>query len=202
MIRVLRREEATLPQQIETVLDYYEPVLQRKYFEDYPKRQQDLDHFVSLAQSFRSRGDFISSLALDPIELTALEAEASPSDEAPLILSTIHSAKGLEFQSVFLIHMLDGILPSVYNLKGQDALDEELRLLYVAVTRAEDDLFISFPVLQNRRFQGEYFSKPSRFIEDLPESLLEPWTLEEERAILAQTTGTISHACPRDTTVP
>ena len=98
------------------------------------------------------------------------------------MLSTIHSAKGLEFHTVFLIHALDGIIPSGYALKEDENIDEELRLLYVAVTRAEDQLFISYPVLQYRRRQGEYFSKPSRFVDGIPQRLLEPWSLVEESA--------------------
>ncbi|MGI9175075.1 MAG: ATP-dependent helicase [Rhodothermales bacterium] len=180
MLRAIRQEEATLVQQVETAIRYYEPILERKYFEDYPKRQQDLEHFAGLAESFPDRTEFLSSLALDPIELTSLEAAPMDDDEPPLVLSTIHSAKGLEFHTVFLIHALDGVLPSYYSLKEEDGLDEELRLLYVAVTRAEENLFISYPVLQYQRHQGEYLASPSRFIAGVPEQLLEPCSLVEE----------------------
>ena len=181
-LRALRRPEATLVQQVEVVLRYYEPVLQRQYFEDYPKRQQDLEHFAGLAEGFPDRTEFLSSLALDPIELSSLEAAPMESDEPPLVLSTIHSAKGLEFHTVFLIHALDGVLPSYYSLKEEDGLDEELRLLYVAMTRAEENLFISYPVLRYQRHQGEYLASPSRFVEGVPERLLEPCSLVEEGA--------------------
>lgn len=180
MLRAIRTPEATLLEQIETITPYYEPILKRKYYEDYPKRLQDLEHFVAVAGTFSSRSDFLSSLALDPIELTALEAEAASKDEPPLVLSTIHSAKGLEFHTVFIIHALDGVLPSFYSLKEQGGLDEELRLLYVAITRAEENLFISYPVVQYRRSYGEFLSRPSRFLDGLPEHLLEPWTVVEE----------------------
>ncbi len=182
MLRTLRSGERALVDQVEAVVTYYEPILKRRYYEDYPKRLQDLEHFVALAQNYRERGEFLSSMALDPIELTALDADPVEEDEAPLVLSTIHSAKGLEFHTVFIIHALDGILPSGYALKDPDALDEELRLLYVAVTRAEENLFISYPILQYRRFQGQYLSKPSRFIQDVPETLLEEMQLVEEDA--------------------
>ena len=69
-------------------------------------------------------------------------------DEAPLVLSTIHSAKGLEFRAVFVIHALEGVLPSAYAVGSDEDLDEELRLLYVAVTRAADHLFISWPMAE------------------------------------------------------
>ena len=182
ILRAIRQEKVTLAQQVEVAIRYYEPILERKYFEDYPKRQQDLEHFAGLAESFPDRTAFLSSLALDPIELTSLDAAPMEDDEPPLVLSTIHSAKGLEFHTVFLIHALDGVLPSYYSLKEEDGLDEELRLLYVAVTRAEENLFISYPVLQYQRRQGEYLASPSRFVAGVPEQLLEPCSLVEENA--------------------
>jgi DNA helicase-2/ATP-dependent DNA helicase PcrA len=180
MLRRLRAPEQTVLQQVEMILAWYLPILRRQYYEDYPKREQDLEHFVSLAERFADRATFLSSLALDPIELTALEAEALDNDEPPLVLSTIHSAKGLEFHAVFLIHALDGVLPSAYALKEDAALDEELRLLYVAITRAETELFISYPMVQYRQYLGQYLASPSRFIAPVPETLLEPWSLVEE----------------------
>lgn len=180
MLRAAGQPGVSLLAQVEGIVQYYEPICKRQYYEDYPKRWQDLEHFVGLADAFTSRADFLSSLALDPIELSAIDGDPLEDDEAPLVLSTIHSAKGLEFHSVFLIHALDGVLPSGYSFKDEDALDEELRLLYVAITRAEENLFISYPMVQYRRFQGDYLAKPSRFLEDIPEALLEPWHLVEQ----------------------
>lgn len=180
VLRMVRSDAMSLEQQVETVLEYYEPILKRKYFEDYPKRQQDLEHFAGLTTQFNDRASFLESLALDPIELTVLETEAGAEDEPPLVLSTIHSAKGLEFDTVFVIQALEGILPSTYALNDPEALDEELRLLYVAVTRAERNLFISYPIVQHRRFEGEYFARPSRYIEGIDESILETIRLQEE----------------------
>lgn len=180
MLRSIRESGRSLVAQVEDILQYYEPILKRVHYEDYPKRQQDLDHFLALAEQYTKRAEFLSALALDPIELSSLDAEPLQDDEAPLILSTIHSAKGLEFHTVFIIKALDGVLPSGYSFKDPDGLDEELRLLYVAVTRAEENLFITYPMVQYKRFQGDYFSSPSRFIAEVPEALLEPWSLVEE----------------------
>ncbi|MEZ4700654.1 MAG: ATP-dependent helicase [Rhodothermales bacterium] len=182
LLRALHQAPPTLSEQIERILLHYEPLLKKAYYEDYPKRQQDLEHVAALTQNFSDRATFLSSLALDPIELTALDTDPVDDDEAPLILSTIHSAKGLEFDTVFLLHALDGILPSGYALKDVESLDEELRLMYVAITRAEQRLFISYPVLQHRRHVGEILTNPSRFVEDVPESVLEPWSLLDEGA--------------------
>ena len=199
MLRAVRAPDLPLVEQVEAVVQYYEPICTRKYYEDYPKRLQDLEHFVALAEAFGSRADFLSSLALDPIELSALDGEPLDDDELPLVLSTIHSAKGLEFHAVFVIHALDGVLPSGYAFKDDDALDEELRLLYVAITRAEENLFISYPMVQYRRYQGEYLAKPSRFLAGVPEALLEPWQLVEDSTAPMLTDGTFDDDAATET---
>jgi len=180
---VLRRalnETKSITEQLERIVKYYEPILKRVHYDDHPKRLQDLEHFIGIAESFPDRAALLSSLALDPIELTAIDTEPIQEDEPPLILSTIHSAKGLEFDTVFLIHALDGILPSAYSVDDIDALDEELRLLYVAITRAAARLFISYPTLQYRRYEGQYFASPSRFLDNIPSSLLDEGSIVEE----------------------
>lgn len=181
LLRSLRNEGAMVQSQVEAILTYYEPLMKDRYFEDYQKRQQDLDHFAGLAAGYTSRSEFLSALAIDPVELTALDAEPEAEDERPVVLSTIHSAKGLEFDAVFVIRALEGVLPSGYALKHADELDEELRLLYVALTRARSELFITYPILQHRRYSGEYFADVSRFVADVPEDLLEPMELVREK---------------------
>ena len=180
MLRYIRSTDVPITEQVEVAVAYYEPVLRRVYYEDYPKRMQDLEQFVGLAEGFSDRAQLLSSMALDPIELTALDTETEVDDEPPLVLSTIHSAKGLEYRNVFLIRALDGVLPSSHSIGDADALDEELRLLYVAVTRAADQLFISYPSVQYRRSDGQYFTSPSRFLVDISEELLEPGSIVEE----------------------
>ncbi len=182
MLRTIRDPELALVEQVEAVIDYYRPIFEKTYYEDYPKREPDLEHFVGLAENFADRQTFLAQLALDPIELTALEQEGAEDDEPPLVLSTIHSAKGLEFHTVFIIRTLEGVLPSRYALKEEGGVDEERRLLYVAITRAEENLFISYPMLQYQRYRGEYLTDPSRFIQDIPEDVLEPVELVEEDA--------------------
>ncbi len=178
-LRQIHSSEIAPSEQLEIILTYYAPVLRRTYPDDYPKREQDLEHLVGLVTRFADRSSLLDSLALDPIDLTALESLPESDDEPPLILSTIHSAKGLEFSVVFLIQALDGVMPSSYSVGSDDALDEELRLIYVAVTRAADHLFISYPMIGHRRYEGQYFTNPSRFLADIPERILEPCTLVE-----------------------
>jgi len=179
MLTTLRAPDVPLDSQLESIVDYYAPILRSTYTEDYPKRETDLEHLTGVAARFPDRASLLDSLALDPIDLSAVDVEQEEKDEPPLVLSTIHSAKGLEFKSVFVIQALDGVLPSSYSVGDQEAMDEELRLLYVAITRAEDQLFLSYPMVQFRRYEGQYFTKPSRFLEGISETILEPCTLVE-----------------------
>jgi len=174
----LKQLSGSVPEQLQAVVDYYS-VFCKKRFDDHPKRMKDLETFVDISGTYRSLEVMIEEIALDPIEATAIETETAQKDESPLILSTIHSAKGLEWRTVFLIQCLDGILPSGYALDDEDQVDEEVRLLYVAVTRAKENLFITYPALFQSRY-GDYFSNPSRFIESLSDELIEPWLLVED----------------------
>jgi DNA helicase-2/ATP-dependent DNA helicase PcrA len=182
LLTALREGEEPLASQVERLIAYYRPLFERVYSEDYPQREADLDGFAAVAARYRSRSALLEALALDPLDLTTEAVEPGMKDEAPLVLSTIHSAKGLEFDTVFLIEALDGVLPSQYSLRRAEELDEEVRLLYVALTRAENALFVSYPVVQHRRAAGEFFTEPSRFLQAVPERLLEPWALVEEIA--------------------
>ncbi|MCG2589810.1 ATP-dependent helicase [Rhodohalobacter sulfatireducens] len=174
----LKKLDGSVPEQLQTVVDYYAKFC-KKRFDDHPKRMKDLETFVDISGTYRSLEKMIEEVALDPIEATAIDTETTEKDEPPLILSTIHSAKGLEWHTVFLIQCLDGILPSGYAIDDEEQIDEEVRLLYVAVTRAKEQLFITYPALFQSRY-GDYFTNPSRFIEDIEKDYLEPWLLVEE----------------------
>ncbi|MEL0010864.1 MAG: 3'-5' exonuclease, partial [Bacteroidota bacterium] len=91
------------------------------------------------------------------------------------------SAKGLEWKHVFIINCLDGIIPSIFAVDDDDEVDEELRLFYVAATRAKDMLYFSYPRTSYKARTGDYLTKISRFLEPInPE--LEPWVLDRERS--------------------
>lgn len=171
-------EEYTVSETIEKVVEYYRLFCEKRY-DDYPKRLKDLEAFVNISLSFTSLNKMLEDLALDPISFTAVETEQKQNEEPPLILSTIHSAKGLEWQQVFIIQCLDGILPSAYSIDDEQQLDEELRLLYVATTRAKDMLYFSYPALAQSSY-GDYFTQPSRFLSTLEKDSLEEWKLVEE----------------------
>jgi DNA helicase-2/ATP-dependent DNA helicase PcrA len=121
----------------ETIIDYYLPILKNRY-DDHPRRAKDLEHLVEIMVRYKSLDQFLTDMALEPPNTSyenSLYAGASNTDR--LILSTIHSAKGLEWHSVFVIWALDGRFPSVHSLHKEEELEEELRLMYVAATRAK-----------------------------------------------------------------
>ena len=167
-------------EQIDGIVQYYLPILKRNHREDYPKRQKDLEHFSIITERYRSLDRLLSDMALEPPNTSVDGVPATDRDEeGVLTLSTIHSAKGLEWHSVFIIWAVEGRFPSLYN-KEDDDLEEERRLMYVAATRAKENLFISYPINIFDRATGMVLSKPSRFLEDIPRRILKPIFLIEE----------------------
>ncbi len=173
-------KRAELPsEQMQYLLQYYVPILKQNYPDDHPKRLRDLEHFQGMTERYRSLERLLSDMALEPPNDSIGGVLAVDPDEGPLVLSTIHSAKGLEFHSVFIIWALEGRFPSIYVDSDED-LEEERRLLYVAATRAKQNLFISYPTRVFDRTLRMVLSRPSRFIEDIPQRLLEPVALVPE----------------------
>jgi DNA helicase-2/ATP-dependent DNA helicase PcrA len=139
--------------QLERLRTYLEPVVQRRY-EAPAARLADLEQLALLAQGYERRGRFLAELTLDPPSSTADLAGPPLLDEDWLTLSTIHSAKGLEWDVVHVIHAADGHIPSDMATGDDDELEEERRLLYVALTRARDVLTITYPQRYYRRPRG------------------------------------------------
>ena len=113
--------------------------------------------------------------------LTNVEAEdeqRADTDDEQLRLSTIHQAKGLEFDVVFIIMLCDGLFPSARSLETEEGEEEERRLLYVAITRARNELYLSYPLLRaGFGTSGDMLQQPSRFLREIPEALLDQWNL-------------------------
>ena len=171
--------EIDLNKLIESLISYYKPLLKEKY-DDWQKREKDLEHFLYLSRQYKRLDTFLSDLALEPPEASVEGVYKRNIKDDCLTISTIHSAKGLEWNSVFIIGAVDGRFPSTYSFNSPEELDEELRLMYVATTRAKSDLFISYPIDMYDYASGMILSKPSRFLDDIGEDLLEPWDIEEE----------------------
>ena len=175
-----QRKNLLNPSQIvEKVLAYYEPILIDKY-DDYTKRLKDLEHFLYLSSQYNNLEDFLSDLALEPPDSSVSEVEDGAQKDEYLTLSTIHSAKGLEWKAVFIIGAVDGRFPSVYSFNSEEELDEELRLMYVAATRAKSYLYITYPIDMFDYSSGMVLSKPSRFLNGIEQDILEKWVLEIE----------------------
>jgi DNA helicase-2/ATP-dependent DNA helicase PcrA len=154
----------------------YEDYLEENY-DNYRSRLDDLQQLAVFARQFHSVEDFLTQLAL----LTNVEAEAeqpASRDEERLRLSTIHQAKGLEFDVVFIIMLCDGMFPSERSMETRDGEEEERRLLYVAITRARNQLYLSYPLVRaGYGGSGDMMQQPSRFLAEIPSDLVEEWNL-------------------------
>jgi DNA helicase-2/ATP-dependent DNA helicase PcrA len=154
----------------------YEEYLEESYA-NYRSRVEDLEQLAVFARQFPTVEDFLTQLAL----LTNLEAEdgqAASTDEERLRLSTIHQAKGLEFDVVFVIMLCDGLFPSERSLETDQGEEEERRLLYVAITRARNELYLSYPLVRaGYGGSGDTMQRPSRFLDEIPADLVEEWEL-------------------------
>lgn len=180
MLDVLMGNDRRSPaESIAHVYDYYLPLLKEQY-DDYPKRMRDLDHLLVIAENYAELDEFLADLALEPPDGSVVDVEATKRDDERLVLSTIHSAKGLEWDAVFVIWVVDGRFPSTYSLLTDGELEEERRLFYVAVTRARRHLFLTYPIDVYDKSSGMVLSKPSRFLDTVSPELLEVLALVEE----------------------
>jgi DNA helicase II / ATP-dependent DNA helicase PcrA len=174
-----RSASLTPAEQVNEVYRYYLPIL-KEHYDDYPKRMRDLEHLYTIAERYAGLNDFLADLALEPPDASVADVEAGDRDDERLVLSTIHSAKGLEWQCVFVIWVVDGRFPSAYSFISEEELEEERRLFYVAVTRAKKHLHLTYPVNIYDKATGAILSKPSRFLDAVPSSMLDTWALIEE----------------------
>jgi DNA helicase-2/ATP-dependent DNA helicase PcrA len=155
----------------------YEDYLKETYT-NYRSRLEDLQQLASFALQFQSTEDFLAQLSL----LTNLEAEDDrpPDRETERVrLSTIHQAKGLEFDVVFVIMLCEGLFPSARALGSSESEEEERRLFYVAITRARNELYLSYPLIRMTAGQtGAVLQRLSRFLNEIPTELLDEWNLK------------------------
>lgn len=160
---------------LEAAIDYYKPLFELKY-DDYRRRRIDLESLLNISERYADLEQMLTDMALEPPDTTQIDVTPSDGEDEKLVLSTIHSSKGLEWHTVFIIHLVDGYFPSMQSVEREEDLEEERRLFYVAATRAQKNLFLITPELQSRSFYwsgfdstGLTFSEPSRFIEELPD---------------------------------
>jgi DNA helicase-2/ATP-dependent DNA helicase PcrA len=154
----------------------YDDYLKAK-FPNYEQRREDLQVLQNYAKQYQKTAEFLDQLAL----VTSLETEGelgTRNEEDEMVnLSSVHQAKGLEWKAVFVIWMSDGMFPSSRSLESAAAIEEERRLFYVAVTRAKDELYLTYPLMKLNAGYGEMFQRPSRFLGEVPGKLLEEWSV-------------------------
>lgn len=155
--------------QIQRIRAFYDDILASRY-ENAVQRKRDIEHIEQIAVQYSSRRQFLTDLTLDPPNSTSDLAGAPLKDEDWLVLSTIHSAKGCEWDVVYLIHAADGWLPSDMAAGSDQELEEERRLAYVAMTRAKNFLYVCWPLRYYQRRAGfgdrHSYAQISRFLSD------------------------------------
>jgi len=193
LMTALTEPEKAWQGQMRLVRDWYKPHLERIY-EQAHARVGDLDQLEALSSQFGSRERFITELTLDPPNATGDLAGAPNLDEDFLVLSTIHSAKGMEWDTVYVLNVVDGSFPSEFSTGKSEMIEEERRLLNVAITRARNELYLcaplKFPLAQQpRNGDAHVYGARSRFI---TEKVLK--TLEQASYQSANTVGALSEA--------
>ena len=173
LISTLDANSMTVSEMGKTIIDYYLPILKETY-DDHPRRARDLEHLIEIMDRYKNLDRFLTDMALEPPNIS-FENSLYDGTSVPdrLILSTVHSAKGLEWHTVFVIWALDGRFPSVHTLHKEDELEEELRLMYVAATRAKKKLFFTYPGNVYDRSTGVVLSRPSRYLDGIEDDILE-----------------------------
>jgi DNA helicase-2/ATP-dependent DNA helicase PcrA len=166
---------------IETVLrSGYEDYLKAN-FENFSERLEDLEQLQVFVSSYENLEKFLSDTALAEIFRSenresdmGLSRQSEVAADEEIILSTIHQAKGLEWRAVFVIGLADGMFPHTKTYDKPEEMEEERRLFYVAVTRAKEQLYLTYPL-----FNQDNILHPSQFIKELPTKFYERWDLEE-----------------------
>jgi len=159
------------------VAGVYEDYMQAK-FKNAEQRGQDLEQLGNYSMRFTDTLEFLSQLSL----LSGVDTDNKPDRDAQekdaVTLTTAHQAKGLEWHTVFAVWMADGMFPHARAVEESAAgLEEERRLFYVTVTRAKDELYLTYPVINHAARDGDILMRPSRFITELPTELMEKWNI-------------------------
>jgi DNA helicase-2/ATP-dependent DNA helicase PcrA len=198
LLRTLRPDAAAWPGALDAVIAWYDPHLVRN-FDDAFVRRGDLVQLQHIAATYRSRERFLTELTLDPPAATSDEAGPPGRDDDYLILSTIHSAKGQEWKAVHVLNVVDGCIPSDMATGTTEEIEEERRLLYVAMTRAKDELDLISPQRFFVRQQNAYgdrhvYALRSRFIPNAISEYFE--CCADSSAVQAEESGAAVGAAP------
>lgn len=180
----MRRVNVQSPSEaIRLVRQMYDPIVKATY-DDAPPRLADLDQLETIAAGYPDRSSFLAALALEPPSNTQDLAVGGDDESDALILSTVHSAKGKEWDAVFVIWAADGIFPMARTADKEDEVEEERRLLYVAMTRARDELYVTYPLQSYPTRTGADFAfgQLSRFLDPGVRATMQRVTIGTESA--------------------
>ena len=180
LLQALADPQRPWPGQVNLVREWYRPHFERLY-EQFHTRLGDLEQLELLSGQYPSRERFLTELTLDPPNATSDLSGRPTLDEDFLVLSTIHSAKGMEWDTVFVLNVVDGSFPSEFSTGKSELIEEERRLLYVALTRAQNDLLLVVPLKfhlthQSRQGDAHVYGGRSRFVTEKVQKTLEPIT--------------------------
>src|SRR3989338_6715641 len=147
------------------------------HFDDARDRLEDLAQLAAFAETYQSVDILLTDVSLrEGFKGETITAWRPPDEH--LVLSTMHQAKGLEWKAVFLLGLSDGQFPHPKSLEDPTALEEERRLFYVAVTRAKDELYLTYPMTRYTSQTGEVLLRPSLFLQELPDTLTDHWSVQ------------------------
>jgi DNA helicase-2/ATP-dependent DNA helicase PcrA len=173
---IVNGQPATPPEMIRSILEgVYRDYMQAK-FKNAEQREQDLEQLSNYGTRFTDPLEFLSQLSL----LSGVDTDNKPDeqDRDAVTLTTAHQAKGLEWHTVFAVWLADGMFPHARAVEESEAgIEEERRLFYVTVTRAKDELYLTYPLLNYQARDGDILVKPSRFISELNPELMEKWNV-------------------------
>ncbi|MAS92443.1 MAG: DNA helicase UvrD [Verrucomicrobiales bacterium] len=173
------RPKAPAPMMPSIMGGVYEDYMRSK-FSNFDNRRQDLLQLERYAERFDDLEEFLSQLSLLAGQ-DAVGATQQEQDKESVCLSSVHQAKGLEWRAVFVVWLADGMFPNNRVIdeddEDQSGLEEERRLFYVAVTRAKDELYLTYPLIWHGGFNGDVIQQPSRFLQDIPTEMVEEWNV-------------------------
>ncbi len=162
-------------QMLQSVRDAVYDDYARSKFPDYDNRREDLNTLAQFASQYTSAEEFLDQMAL--MGATDQEGHGAGGDGDAVTLSSVHQAKGLEWKAVFVVWLTEGMFPSLRSMGSEEALEEERRLFYVAVTRAEDDLYLSWPLIRRNAGAADAMQRISPFLQGIAPELLEEWQI-------------------------
>lgn len=175
MLEVASNDELKITKVLEIIIEFYKPVLE-ELEDDSDERLKDFPVLIQLASNYRVLENFLTDFALDPpdskLSSSKVTSDASENRDK-VVLSTIHSAKGLEWDTVFVINLNEGSFPSEKAVTKIDDLEEERRLFYVACSRAKSRLFLTYPQIKLMYGKLSSTALPSRFLAEISDSYYE-----------------------------